>query len=182
MEGNEKVVTPEDTAAVQEGTASGEENVSKAAESPADKKDSQSYDETYVNNLRAEMEEKQRQAVEEALKKERMTAEEKAKYEADKKQEDITRRESELMLRELKADTKDMLLKENLPVEFVDMVVGKDAEETKKNIASFKTAFDAAVQEKVEARVKGTTPSTGSGAGKAGVSDMEAQMNQILGL
>ena len=44
------------------------------------------------------------------------------------------------------------------------MCVGKDAEETKTNIETFKTAWGEALQNAVNERMKGTTPKTGGAA------------------
>ncbi|MDE5698158.1 MAG: DUF4355 domain-containing protein [Lachnospiraceae bacterium] len=144
------------------------------------------YDGVYIAQMRADFE-KERQAaveaaVEEALKKEKMSAEDKARYEADQRQKDIEQREKEIALRELKADAKGMLAKEKLSDSFVDMVVGADAETTQNNINTLRAAIDAEVQLQVEARLKGKAPRTGSGDNSSGTSDMEAQMNKIMGL
>ena len=48
--------------------------------------------------------------------------------------------------------------------------------------AALKAAIDAEVQIQVEARLKGKAPKTGSGDSGSAASDMEAQMNKIMGL
>ncbi|MCM1220446.1 MAG: DUF4355 domain-containing protein [Lachnospiraceae bacterium] len=155
-----------------------------AAASAQEADGAKSYDEAYVSKLRADFEKQKADAVAEAVKKEKMSAEDKAKYEADRREQEIAKREREIALRELKADAEEMLAKERLSGSFVDMVIGADAEATKENIKTLKAAIDAQVQLQVEARLKGTTPKTGSGAGDKGsdTGDMEAQMNKIMGL
>lgn len=140
------------------------------------------YDDAYIAKLREEFEKQQNAAVEEALKKEKMSEEDKAKYEADKRLQDIEKREKEIALRELKADAAGMLAKEHLPNSFIDMVIGTDAQATQKNIKALKEAIHAEVQIHVEERLKGKAPKTGTGDSEGGISDMEAQINKIMGL
>lgn len=99
----------------------------------------------------------------EELKKASMTPEEKEKYEASEREKKLADRESAISLRELQADAKDLLADNGLPAEFRDMVIGKDREETEKNVKTMKASFDAAVQAQVETRLKGKTPSAGTG-------------------
>lgn len=159
-------------------------NSAPAAETPAT--GGKTYDEAYVNNLIAQMnaesEASRAAAVEEALKKERMTAEEKSKYEADEREASIAKREKEINLRELKADTKGMLAKVNLPDVFADIVIGSDAAVTQKNIDVLKSAFDKAVQEQVETRLRGRTPSAGTGSGSSDSDEIGDIINRTLGL
>lgn len=176
--------TKQETAAAESTAAASETETGKAADETqqADAKN-KTYDGAYIAQMRADFEKLRQAAVEEALKKEKMSDEDKAKYEADQRQKDIEKREKEIALRELKADAKGMLSKENLSDSFVDMVVGADAQATQQNVKALKEAIDAQVQIQVEARLKGKAPKTGSGdSGSDGTSDMEAQMNKIMGL
>lgn len=145
------------------------------------------YDEAYVTDLTAKLKAENdaivKAAVEEAVKKERMSAEEKAKYETEQREAAILKREQEISQRELRADTMEMLSKANLPSSFADFLIGADAEATQKNVDSLKDAFDKAVQEQVESRFKGKTPRTGSGSGSSSESDeMQDIINKALGL
>lgn len=174
--------TKQDTGAAQGTAEQGAADAAGGTETaqPADAK--KTYDGAYIAQMRADFEKERQAAVEEALKKEKMSAEDKARYEADQRQKDIEQREKELVLRELKADARGMLSKERLSDSFVDMVVGADAEATQKNVQALKAAIDAEVQLQVEARLKGKAPRTGSGDSGGGTSDMEAQINKIMGL
>ncbi len=96
-----------------------------------------------------------------------MSAEEKAKYETEQREAAIAKREKEIFQRELKAETKGMLSKANLPTSFTEFIIGADTESTQKNVDALKDAFDKAVQKQVEARLKGKTPKTGSGSGSS---------------
>ena len=183
----ENTINTTDAAASAE-TATQETNTEKqAAEAQASATDTKTYDEAYVAGLQqkynAERDAAVKAAVEEAVKKERMSAEEKTKYETEQREAAITKREQEINLRELKADTAVMLSKANLPADFVDLVLGEDVESTQEKINTLKDAFDKAVQAQVEARFKGKTPKTGSGSGQSSESDeMQDIINKALGL
>lgn len=115
--------------------------------------------------------------VQEEIKKASMNPEEKAAYEKQKKEKELADREDAISLRERQADAKELLTDNGLPVEFRDMVMGKDKEETQKNVRSFKEKFDAAVQAQVEQRLKGKTPV--SGTGYTGSSERQTLQTQV---
>ena len=171
-------------AAQEAATATSGTEAGRAADGSQQADAKKTYDDAYIAQMRADFEKQRQEAVEEALKKDNMSDEDKAKYEADQRQKDIEKREKEIALRELKADAKGMLAKEKLSDSFVDMVVGADAEATQQNVKALKAAIDAEVQLQVEARLKGKAPKTGSGDSSRNdtTSDMEAQMNAIMGL
>lgn len=106
--------------------------------------------------------------VAEEIKKASMTPEEKEKYEAAEREKKLADREALITQRELQADAKELLAENGLPAGFRDMVLGKDKEETVKNVKALKAQFDAAVQAQVETRLKGKTPSVGSGISGSG--------------
>lgn len=154
-------------------------------------KEKQVYDEAYIENLKATMEAEKTAAVE-AAKKELadkaaeeakvsgMTPEEKAEYEAGKKEQNLADREAALALRELKADTKALLAEQGLPVDVLESVMGKDLETTKQNIANFKKHVDVAVNAQVTARLKGKTPERGTGADNADVAETAKEFAAFL--
>lgn len=135
------------------------------------------YDQSYIDNLLAEQERARKAAVEEALKVAKMDEAGKATYEQEKAAKELAEREEQIALRERKADTLDVLDKNGVPREFLDMLVGKDMEETKANVAAFKDKFDAAVQAQVEKRLAGSTPKGGSGS--TSQSEEEAMASEI---
>ena len=116
----------QETAAQGAADAAGGAEPGRAADAARQADAKKTYDDAYIAQMRADFEKDRQAAVEEALKKERMSAEDKARYEADQRQKDIEQREKEIALRELKADAKGMLAKEKLSDGFVDMVVGAD--------------------------------------------------------
>lgn len=141
-------------------TAAGDGTVKDAAkETPAAK----TYDQAYIDKLLADQEAARTAAVAEALKVAKMDEESKASYEKEKAEQDLKDREARIALRERKADALDYLAKNDVPKEFLDMLVGKDMDETKANVAAFKGQFDAAVQAQVEKRLAGRTPNGGNG-------------------
>lgn len=160
-------------------------------EKDADSSGEKVYDEKYIEELRAQMEEEKAAAVE-AVKKELadkaaeeakhsgMSEEEKAEYETGKKEQNLAEREAALALRELKAETKTLLAEQGLPVDAMDSVLGKDLETTKQNIANFKKILDNTVNEQVTTRLKGKTPERGTGADNADMADVAKEFATYL--
>lgn len=123
------------------------------------------YDQAYIDKLLADQKAAQDAAVKEALKVAGMDPEDKAAYEKQQEEKRLADREAEIARRELKADAKEVLAGNGIPAEFLEVLVGKDLEETKANAETFKKQFDAAVQAQVEKRISGKTPSGGNGGG-----------------
>lgn len=105
----------------------------------------------------------------ERLKKEKMTAEEKAAYERQQYEKDLADREQTLLLGQVALHTVDVLTDLKLPIEFKvfteKMTNKEDAENLLKLVSS---KFNAAVQEAVNNRFKdagGGTPPGGGGGG-----------------
>ena len=95
-------------------------------------------------------------AISEGKRLAQLSAEERAKEEAEKAKADLTAREKALLAKELKLDTQTRLTDENIPLEFADFLIGTDGESTNENIKTFKAAFDQAVSNAVEQRLKGS--------------------------
>lgn len=86
----------------------------------------------------------------------------KAQFETDKQNFETERARYEA--ERLEFEAVKQLSAGKLPISFAKMCVGKDAEETKTNIETFKTAWGEALQNAVNERMKGTTPKTGGAA------------------
>ena len=86
----------------------------------------------------------------------------KAQFETDKQNFETERARYEA--ERLEFEAVKQLSEGKLPISFAKMCVGKDAEETKTNIETFKTAWGEALQTAVNERMKGTTPKTGGAA------------------
>lgn len=121
--------------------------------------DTKSYTQEDIAKLQEKFETDKQAAIEEALKKAKMTADEKAKYEQEAKLKEIEEREKQIALRELKADAMKILTQKNIPPNMLDFLVGEDLEKTKSNIDNFKVEFDKALQTQLEERLKGKAPS-----------------------
>lgn len=143
------------------GASSGTAGQETAKQDPVGK----TYDQAYVDKLLADQEAARAAAVAEALKVSQMDEAGKESYEQEKREKELSDREAQIALRERKAEALDVLDKNEVPREFLDMLVGGSAEETKEKVAAFKKEFDAAVQKQVEKRLAGTTPKGGNGAG-----------------
>lgn len=88
----------------------------------------------------------------------KLSAEGRAEEEAKKKDEEIARLKAEINRNNLEKDTIDRLNEEGLPLSFKSFLMGPDAETTNQAIKDFKGAYNLAVQEEVERRLKGKTP------------------------
>lgn len=152
------------------GTPPTDQPKDQPADQPADQPPAEvkTYTEEDVQKLikdeLAKVNEQHKQALEaakeEALKTAKMTADEKQKYEQEKRLAELEKREKELALRELKADTLKLLAEKELPADVLDMVLADDLENTTKRVESFKAIFDQAVQKQVEKRLAGKSPET----------------------
>ncbi|TES48074.1 DUF4355 domain-containing protein [Shouchella lehensis] len=95
-----------------------------------------------------------------------LSAAEKQKLQDEQYKADLEAREKALSQRELKIEAINILSEKKLPVSFADLLLSSDAENTKKNIDTFETAFRQAVQDGVTERLKSPTP---KGGGKGNV-------------
>lgn len=150
-------LSPEDDGGASSGIETSEQN--NQEENQQSQTDTKSYTQEDIAKLQEKFETDKQAAIEEALKKAKMTADEKAKYEQETKLKEIEEREKQIALRELKADTMKILAQKNIPSNMLDFLVGEDLEKTKSNIDSFKVEFDKALQTQLEERLKGKAPS-----------------------
>lgn len=97
-------------------------------------------------------------AISEAEKLAKMNTAERKEAEEQARIAGIEKREKELNMREYRFVAKSQLEENDLPADFVDMVLSDDAETTKQNISALKTAFDKAIEAKVQESLKGSTP------------------------
>lgn len=118
----------------------------------------------------------------EAEKLAKMSADEKAKFEFEQRENKLTEKEQAIAARELRSETLNVLSEKSLPHEIIDIVLADDADKTSKNIEAFKSVFDKAVQASVEERLKGTSPQVGNGtAGKGTEEQVREQFAKALG-
>ena len=87
-----------------------------------------------------------------------MNAEEKAKYELDKANETLAKREAEITRRELTAEAKSILSERGLSTELHSLLNYESAETVQESIKVLETAIQKATEKAVEERLKGNTP------------------------
>lgn len=102
------------------------------------------------------------EALEEGERRAKMTADEKAEEDRKQRELEFERREKELELRERKAETRDLLTNAGLPLSFVSQLMGKDSEETQRNINEFQKIVNQQVQNELHKKAAGKVPNTSS--------------------
>lgn len=97
----------------------------------------------------------------EAEKLAKMKADEKAKYQEEKRLAEIEKREKDITTRELRATAYETLAEKNLPKELVDILNYSDAESCNKSIEAVEKAFQSAVEKAVNDKLRGGKPPKG---------------------
>lgn len=133
----------------------------KALQSETDKRVTSAL-ETAKAKWQSEYEAKLKTEKDEAARLAKMTAEERSKAEFQKRVSEFEEREAKYNAERLEFECTKQLAAESLPVEFASMLTGKDADATKQNIDSFKTAFNKAIEAAVTERLKGSAPRIGT--------------------
>lgn len=113
----------------------------------------------------------------EAKKLAKMTKEEKTQYLAQKHEKELAEREAGITRRELMAEAKNTLAEKKLPAGLAEVLNYTDADSCNKSIAAVEKAFQEAVEEGVQERLKGGTPPT-KAPGSGGVYTKE-QVNAM---
>lgn len=99
----------------------------------------------------------------EAAKLAKMNADEKAKYAAEKREQELTAREAEVQKKELRFEALNILEQDNLPAKLIGCVDLSSAETCKSSIEAIKEAWTEALSAAVDARLKPNTPLPYSG-------------------
>lgn len=132
---------------------------------------------------RAKAKKQAEEARTEAEKLATMTAEQRAKHEADKREAELTKRETELNRRELRATAAETLAQKNLPSALLDILDYSSADACSNAIEAAETAWRNAVQAGVEERLRGKPPKIGGHATQRdGVEAAFAKLNPNLNL
>lgn len=113
----------------------------------------------------------------EAEKLAKMNKEEKAAYMQQKKEKELSDRESAVARKELMAEAKNTLAEKKLPAGLAEVLNYTDAESCNKSIAAVEKAFQAAVEAAVQERLKGGEPMK-----KALESDADSMEKQVEAL
>ncbi|GAA5361376.1 DUF4355 domain-containing protein [Streptococcus uberis] len=94
----------------------------------------------------------------------KLSKDERAKEEEQKRLDAITERERLVAEKEMRIETQTLLVEKGLPLEFIDIVLATTAEEVKTNIDILQTIFDSAVEKRVDERLTQEKPRTGNGS------------------
>ena len=134
------------------------------------KEEVKTFTQEEVDKMISKRLQRERKDIEAKIEKESLEAEELAKLsEADRQRKLFEKQvaefeetkkafESEKLLNE----TSKQLASKNLPIEFAEMLKGTDAETTFENIKVFEEKFNAALEVKVNERLRGNVPKTGT--------------------
>lgn len=124
--------------------------------------------ETAKGKWEADYQAKIEEAKTEAEKLAKMNADQKAEYEAQKKLDELAKREKDITTRELKATSLETLAEMNLPKELAGALNYSDAEQCKKSIEAIAKAWNAAngtwqeaIEKEVNERLRGGNPPKG---------------------
>ena len=111
-----------------------------------------------IQTAQTEWETQQQEKITEAEKLKKMNADEKAKYEQDKRTKELDKREKDITTRELKAQAYETLAEKNLPKELIDALNFSDAETCNASIEAVEKAFQNAVKKAVDDRLRSKPP------------------------
>jgi hypothetical protein len=108
----------------------------------------------------------QQKAVDEAVKLEKMNAQQKAEYERDQFKKELEGYKQKEAISEMTKTARKMLSEKNITIsdDLLSLMVTTDAAETKKAVDGFAKAFTDAVEAAVKERLKGEPPRRGSGS------------------
>lgn len=162
-----------ETAAEQPKTYTQEE-LEKILQTESDRRISKAL-ETSKAKWKTEYEAKLEAEKQEAAKLAKLSEAEKQKALLDKQQNELSEKEKQIALREMKLETVKILSEKGLPVSFVDLLTTGDADSTKANIDTFDTAFKAALEVAVNERLKSSSvkPQVGANA-----TDLNAKLEE----
>lgn len=99
-----------------------------------------------------------KQAVTEAQKLAKMSADERLEHERAEREKELKNREAEITKRELRAEAKSQLSDKGLPVELAEVLPYTDAETTNQALEAVEKVFRAAVEKGINERLKGSAP------------------------
>lgn len=115
----------------------------------------------------------------EAAKLEKMDAQQKAEYKAERLQKELDEYKRKDTLAEMSKTARKMLSEGGISVsdELLTMLVTTDAEQTKTAVDSFSKLFKEAVESAVKDRLRGETPKAGTGSA-APISEIEKRIKK----
>lgn len=149
------------TGEVESSTPQGETQQTEPA--PTGKTFTQSEVDKMISERLARQQKKFDAEKEEAAKLAKMNAEDKAKYAAQKREEELTARETAIQQKELRFEALNILEENKLPAKLVECLNLTSAETCKASIESIKAAWTEALTAAVDARLKSNNPPPFSG-------------------
>lgn len=135
-----------------------QEEVDKLLQQEADRRVS-SARKKFEEEFRKKLEKEIQQAEELA----KLSAEDRKQKELELEREKFEKERAEFQREKLKLQTIKDMNQRKLPIEFSEMVMGSNAEETLKNIKIFEQQWSAALEEAVKNRLKGRDYKSGNG-------------------
>lgn len=157
-----KTTPPSPESPVQSGTDGG--NSPQAAEKKFTQED---VNKIIADRLKSEQKRWEKKAADEKAEAERvakMSAEEKARHEQEKREREFARREEELSRKERTATARDMLAEKGIPAALVSAVDVSSDEAVAPSIEALAKAFNDAVAAEVAKKLAGTPPKKGEPA------------------
>lgn len=130
-----------------------EEEVQKLLQAESDKRVSQA-----LETAKKKAEEEKQNALKEYERLANLSAEERANEERRKYESTLKEKEKELTKRELKLEAIKQMDSKNLPLDFIDVVLKDNAEETFKAISTLGEQWQKSIELGVNTRLKGKTP------------------------
>lgn len=130
--------------------------------------------------LEKDLDEKLKKQQTEAERLAKLSEDEKAKEQRRAQEEADAKRERDLTLREMRLEAADQLEEKGMPRTLVDLVVDVDADQVSSNIENLSKAFNKAVEDKVQEKLKGKTPNDPSGNGKKNDADGKRSGTVVL--
>jgi hypothetical protein len=137
-----------------------------------------------VNEINAKNSEKTAKAIENALadyeRKAKLSEEEKAHEEQERLKSELASKERDLLIRENRAEAREILSEKLMPSIFVDYIVDEDLDKTKENINKFEKVWNEAIAEEVKKKLIGKTPVDPSSRPKPGGDGGKTSTRELL--
>ena len=115
-----------------------------------------------VNKINAKNSKKTAKAIESALAnyecKANLSKEKKTHEEQERLKSELANKERDLLIRENRAEAREILQEKSMPSIFVDYVVDEDLDKTKENINKFEKVWNETVAKEIKKKLVGRTP------------------------
>ena len=143
-----------------------DESVSQNQTGTTDKKNQgqepRTFSQDEVNKINAKNSKKTAKAIESALAnyecKANLSEEKKTHEEQERLKSELANKERDLLIRENRAEAREILQEKSMPSIFVDYVVDEDLDKTKENINKFEKVWNETVAKEIKKKLVGRTP------------------------